>query len=63
MHKALDQIRVKVIGINSLNTGDVNEITHRIQQLLGASVNVNVELAPSIPRTTAGKFKPLIAKV
>jgi phenylacetate-CoA ligase len=61
VQEALDRIRVKVVTTEGFNGDDKAEITHRIQQRLGPSVSVVVESVPSIPRTSAGKFKAVIS--
>jgi phenylacetate-CoA ligase len=63
VQEALDRIRAKVVTTDGFNENDKAEITHRIQQRLGPSVNVIVESVASIPRTSAGKFKAVISQL
>jgi phenylacetate-CoA ligase len=52
---------VKVVTTDGFGESDSNDITHRIQQRLGALVDVIVEPVQSIPRTKAGKFKAVVS--
>lgn len=61
VQEALNCIRVKVTTTDGFGESDINDITHRIQQRLGESVNVIVEPVFSIPRTKAGKFKAVVS--
>ncbi|MBI3425550.1 MAG: phenylacetate--CoA ligase family protein [Acidobacteria bacterium] len=61
IQEALDRIRVKIVPVNGFGAADVTEIEHRIQQRLGAAVQVIVEPVKSIPRTASGKFKAVIS--
>ncbi len=61
VQEAPDRIRVKVVATDGFDANDIADITHRIQQRLGPSVNVIVESVPSIPRTLAGKFKAVVS--
>jgi phenylacetate-CoA ligase len=61
IQEAIDFIRVKVVPTDSFNSEDVQEIIQRVQQRLGASVRVEVELVDEIPRTKAGKFKAVVS--
>jgi phenylacetate-CoA ligase len=61
IQEALDRIRVKVVPTEGFGDPDVNDLIHRVQQRLGASVDVIVEPVQSIPRTKAGKFKAVIS--
>jgi len=63
IQEAIDFIRVKVVPTDSFNSEDVQEIIQRVQQRLGASVQVEVELVDEIPRTKAGKFKAVISNL
>lgn len=58
---ALDLIRVKVVPTDGFNQSDEIDIKKRIEQRLGASINVVVETVTEIPRTKAGKFKAVIS--
>ena len=61
IQEALDRIRVKIVPVNGFGTADEQDIVARIQQRLGATVQVIVEPVDSIPRTASGKFKAVIS--
>jgi phenylacetate-CoA ligase len=61
IQEALDHIRAKVVVTDGFGEHDINDIIHRIQQRLGATVQVTVEPVSFIPRTQAGKFKAVIS--
>ena len=58
-----NHIHVKIVPIDGFNQSDIVEVTNRIQQRLGTSVDVTVEMVASIPRTSSGKFKAVISKI
>lgn len=63
IQEALDHIHVKVVPTGNFGEADIEDIVHRVQQRLGPSVKVSVEIVSSIPRTKAGKFKAVISKI
>lgn len=63
IQEALDFIRVKVVPTDGFNNEDIQDIIQRVQQRLGESVRVEVELVDEIPRTKAGKFKAVISNL
>jgi phenylacetate-CoA ligase len=61
IQETLERIRVKVVPVNGFGAADQQEIVQRIQQRLGAQVQVIVEPVETIPRTATGKFKAVIS--
>jgi len=57
IQESLNQIHVKVVPTEGFGESDVQEIIHRVQQRLGAGVDVTVEPVERIPRTNAGKIQ------
>jgi len=58
---SLDQIDVKVVPINGFGPDDVQDIIGRVQQRLGAAVQVTVHPVEHIPRNKAGKFQAVMS--
>ncbi len=63
IQETLDVIRVKVVPAVGFGAADTQDIILRIQQRLGAGMQVIVETVNEIPRTKAGKFKAVISKL
>jgi phenylacetate-CoA ligase len=63
IQEAIDHITVKVVPTNGFSQLDIEDITQRIQQRLGKSVNVSVNTVKHIPRTQAGKFRAVISNL
>lgn len=63
IQESLDHIHVKIVPVDGFGTGDVTDIVSRVQQRLGASVQVTVETVDAIPRTKSGKFKAVVSKL
>jgi phenylacetate-CoA ligase len=63
IQEALDLVHVKVVPTEGFNQLDEIDIKKRIEQRLGASINVVVETVAEIPRTKAGKFKAVISNL
>lgn len=58
---AFDKILVKVVPTRDFSEVDVDEVVRRVQQRMGASVNVGVQTVNEIPRTKNGKFKAVVS--
>jgi acyl-CoA synthetase (AMP-forming)/AMP-acid ligase II len=52
---------VKVVTANGFGEADTQDIVRRVQQRLGAQVEVIVEPVSDIPRTKAGKFQAVVS--
>jgi phenylacetate-CoA ligase len=63
IQEALDRIRVDVVPDSSFSTEDRALIARRIRTLMGAEVEVNVELTEQILRAQSGKFRYVISQV
>lgn len=61
IQEAINRIRVKVVPTNGFAQQDIQDITQRVQQRLGAEVEVLVEPVEYIPRTAAGKFQAVVS--
>jgi phenylacetate-CoA ligase len=61
IQETLTRLRVKVVPSSGFGPSDVEEIIGRVQQRLTDQVEVIVEPVESIPRTSAGKFQPVIS--
>lgn len=61
IQEALDSILVKVVPASGFGPSDIQEVTARIQQRLGAQVKVTVEPVDHIPVTKSGKFKAVVS--
>lgn len=59
----LRRIRVKIVPCSGFGDMDAKDIVGRVQQRLGAEVEVVVELVKEIPRTKAGKFKAVLSLI
>lgn len=63
IQETLNDFVIKVVGTDSFDKQDEQEIRKRMQQRLGFGVNVQIDKVNLIPRTAAGKFKAVISKV
>lgn len=63
VQEALDHIRVIIVPEVNFSNADNQNIIERVQQRLGANVQVSVELVDQIPRTAAGKFRAVICNL
>lgn len=63
VQEALDSIRVRIVPANNFTSEDYHEVIRRVQQRLGANVQVFVDLVDEIPRTAAGKFQAVICNL
>lgn len=61
IQESLSQITVRVVPTKEYTEDDTRDIIQRIQQRLGANVDVKVELVTHIPRTKTGKFQAVIS--
>jgi phenylacetate-CoA ligase len=61
IQEELRRIRVKVVTANGFGEADTQDIVRRVQQRLGAQVEVIVEPVSDIPRTKAGKFQAVVS--
>jgi phenylacetate-CoA ligase len=61
IQEELRRIRVKVVTANGFGEADTQDIIRRVQQRLGAQVEVIVEPVSNIPRTKAGKFQAVVS--
>jgi phenylacetate-CoA ligase len=61
IQEAIDRVRVKVVPVAGFDSGDANSIRRRLQQRLGASMDVIVETVAEIPRGSAGKFRAVVS--
>ncbi|MBI1792672.1 MAG: phenylacetate--CoA ligase family protein [Chloroflexi bacterium] len=61
IQESMQQIHAKVVTTDGFGDADIKDITHRIRQRLGDSVDVVVESVAEIPRTKAGKFRAVIS--
>jgi acyl-CoA synthetase (AMP-forming)/AMP-acid ligase II len=59
----LDHIHFKVVVTDDFTEEDTQDIIRRVQQRLGPSVKVSVEIVNAIPRTKSGKFKAVISNL
>lgn len=63
IQESICHIRVLIVPANGFNDANSAEVVRRLQQRLGDNVTIQVELVNEIPRTSAGKFKPVVSKV
>ncbi len=56
-----ERIRVKIVPADGFGQRDRQDVIHRVQQRLGITVEVVVELVSQIPRTAAGKFQAVVS--
>jgi len=63
IQEAISRIRVKIVPTDGYSQDDERDIQHRIQQRLGNSVKVVIELVEFIPRNKAGKFRAVICEL
>jgi phenylacetate-CoA ligase len=63
IQESLELIRVKVVPAEGFGAQDFHDIVHRVQQLLGEKVKVEVESVAEIPRTKAGKFLAVVSNL
>jgi phenylacetate-CoA ligase len=61
VQETLTRVRVKVVPAAGYGTEDAREITNRMHQRLGPTVEIVVDPVDSIPRTKAGKFQPVVS--
>jgi phenylacetate-CoA ligase len=61
IQEELRRIRVKVVTTETFAEADTRDIIRRVQQRLGAAVEVIVEPVKDIPRTRAGKFQAVVS--
>lgn len=63
IQETLTRIRVRVVPAPGYGPEDAAEMTARIHQRLGESMDVEIETVDHIPRTAAGKFRAVISKL
>jgi phenylacetate-CoA ligase len=63
IQEAIDRIRVKVVPAEGFGPDDAQALVERVRQRLGAQVQVSVQIAESIPRTSAGKFQAVVSLI
>jgi phenylacetate-CoA ligase len=61
IQETLSRIRVKVVPAAGFGAVDVEDVVSRMHQRLGSEIEIIVETADSIPRTTAGKFQAVVS--
>ena len=61
IQETTDRIRVKIVPAEGFGQCDSDDVIHRVQQRLGVTTEVVVELVGQIPRTAAGKFQAVIS--
>lgn len=61
IQETLTRIRVKVVPAAGYGAADAANVTARMHQRLGPSVEIIVDPVPEIARTKAGKFQPVIS--
>lgn len=61
IQETLHQIKVNIVPTDGFADTDAQDVVHRIQQRLGASVNVAVNIVDKIPLSKSGKFKAVIS--
>jgi phenylacetate-CoA ligase len=63
IQETLDRIRVRIVPSCGFGEADVADIIHRVQQRLGAQIEVVVEQVSEIPRTKSGKFQAVVSLI
>lgn len=60
---AVDSVRIRYVPEKGQSEVDVSELGYRLQDRMGADVNVTLEPAGSIPRTSNGKFRAVVNNI
>lgn len=63
VQETLENICVKVVPTPGFGQQDIEDITRRIRQRLGAQVQVTVDIVDHIPRTASGKFQAVVSRL
>jgi phenylacetate-CoA ligase len=63
VQETLNRIRVKVVPFDGFNSKNAHDITTRLKQRVGGRMEIVLETVDHLPRTAAGKFRPIISLI